>query len=279
MTHDFLQSSDSSSPQVIVTDVRQCDHPDYLRASGWEQPFGDLSFDVVLSLDVLEHLPSPERIRFLGELDRLSRKWILLGAPFSSPEIEEAETRLAQSLMGTRRFLQEHRDLGLPDLAAVRDFYLSKGYTVITFANGYLPSWLYWQVTTQHYFGLNDYEIARRYNALYSTASYPSDNREPAYRHILLIAKSALDPSIEEQLGRLSSISGAAHPIVEHLAFDPNFLDVHERAAALLEKRRKSLIDVQFLINERQKLIELLRRELQVPVWRQVLRRLRSRFR
>ena len=251
-----------------MTDVRQCDHPDYLRASGWEQPFGDLSFDVVLSLDVLEHLPGPERFGSWASSIAFRANGSSWAPRFPRPEIEEAETRLAQSLMGTRRFLQEHRDLGLPDLAAVRDFYLSKGYTVITFANGYLPSWLYWQVTTQHYFGLNDYEIARRYNALYSTASYPSDNREPAYRHILLIAKSALDPSIEEQLGRLSSISGAAHPIVEHLAFDPNFLDVHERAAALLEKRRKSLIDVQFLINERQKLIELLRRELQVPVWR-----------
>jgi len=278
VSHDFFQTDGSSSPEVTVTDVRQCDHPDYLRASAWEQPFDDQSFDLVLSLDVLEHLPESERPRFLSELDRLSRQWILLGAPFSSPEIEKAETRLADSLMGTRRFLQEHRELGLPELAAVQGFYLSKGYTVSTFPNGYLPAWLYWQVTSQHYFGLNDYDLIREYNSLYSAVSYPSDNREPAYRHILLVAKSGITPSVKSELAGLLSNSSEGNSPLEKLALDPSFIELHERAAALLEKRRKSLTDAQFLINERHKLIELLRLEQETPLWHQILRRVRRRF-
>ncbi len=278
VSHDFFQSGESSSPPLVVTDVRQCDHPDYLRASASEQPFDDQSFDLVLSLDVLEHLPGPERPRFLAELDRLSRQWILLGAPFSSPEIVEAEARLSQSLMGTRRFLQEHRELGLPALEPVRDFFLSRRYTVITFPNGYLPSWLYWQVTTQHYFGLNDYEIVRKFNSLYGGISYPSDNREPAYRHILLVAKTGVDPEIKAQLVGLLSGSDQAGTGLESVALDQRFLDLHERAATLSEKRRKSLIDAQFLINERHKLIDLLLREKQTPLWRQILQRFRRRF-
>ncbi len=279
VSHDFLQVQGSRRPEVKVTDVRQCDHPDYMKASALRQPFDDQSFDLVLSLDVLEHLPGDTRTAFLAELDRVSRHWILLGAPFSSAEIEQAEAQLADSLMGARRFLQEHRELGLPALAPIQNFFLSRGYTVITFPNGYLPSWLYWQVTTQHYFALHDYEVTRQYNSLYGRISYPSDNREPAYRHILLVAKSGLQPAVRSELTRLSSTSLPDDAPLVNLALDSSFLALHERIVALLERQRKSLTDVQFLINARQKLIDLLRRELETPLWRQALRRLRSRFR
>ena len=54
-------------------------------------PFPDRSFDIVLTLDVLEHIPERERLKFLGELKRVSRKAVILGAPFKSGEVEEAE--------------------------------------------------------------------------------------------------------------------------------------------------------------------------------------------
>jgi len=275
ISHDFLQ--ESGSPRITVTDVRQCDHPDYLRASAGEQPFADRAFDFVLSLDVLEHLAPANRIGLLEELDRLSRRWILIGAPFASPEVEQAEARLADSLMGARRFLQEHRQLGLPALSEVRDFYLTKGYGVLTFPNGYLPSWLYWQVTTQHYFGLNDYHVARQYNSLYGRLFFPSDNREPAYRHLLLVSKSPLPAAVQLELERLVSPEPTASGETSDLGAQPAFLELHERIARLLEKRQKALTDTQFLINERQKLIVLLRRELETPVWRRLLSRLKRK--
>jgi len=278
VTHDFFEGRDFPSPRITVTDVRQCDHPDYWKAAATSQPFADSSFDLAMSLDVLEHLPESERKAFLEELDRVSRHWILLGAPFASEEVEQAEVRLAESVMQARQFLQEHRELGLPSETFVRDFYVSRGYSVTSFPNGYLPSWLFWQVTTQHYFTLNDYDVTRGYNSLYPSVFFPFDNREPAYRHILLISKTAPDARVQAELAKLtSSPTPDRHPI-EGLAFQPAFLEVHQRATDLGEKRQRALTDVQFLINERQKLVGLLRKELETPLWRQVWRRLRKRI-
>jgi SAM-dependent methyltransferase len=94
LSHDFLQPEESNTPPVRVTDFRQCDHPDCLSAPAWEQPFADRSFDLVMSVDVLEHLAGDQRKAYLEELDRLARRWILLGAPFASVEVDQAEIRL-----------------------------------------------------------------------------------------------------------------------------------------------------------------------------------------
>ncbi len=54
-----------------------------LDATGDRLPFDDGSFDVVVALDVLEHLLEPERL--LSEMKRVSRKEIIIGVPnFSS---------------------------------------------------------------------------------------------------------------------------------------------------------------------------------------------------
>ena len=286
ITHDFFPEEALSWPQITVTDLRQCDHPDCWKASACQQPFAASSFDLVMSLDVLEHLPKNDRSAFLEELDRVSRRWILLGAPFASPEVEQAEARLAESVMHARHFLKEHRELGLPTQEFARDFYLSRGYSVRSFPNGYLPSWLYWQVTTQYYFALNDYDVTRKYNSLYGAVSFARDNREPSYRHVLLISKSPLGAAMDEELSRLVSREMPDRHPTDDLGGQQAFLDIHQRLTDLTEKRQKSLTDVQFLINERHKLIDLMQRELEElkklearPLWRKAWDSLREKIR
>jgi SAM-dependent methyltransferase len=278
VSRDFLQPTGAGAPRVVVSDVRACDHPDYLRAEACRQPFPDQSFDAVLSLDVLEHLDPGRRFTFLEELDRLSRRFIVLGAPFASPEVEEAERRLAQSLMAARRFLKEHIELGLPPRALVEDFFSARGYTLRAFPNGYLPRWRYWQVLTQHYFSFDDYQVTRGLNIVYNRSCYRDDNCEPAYRTIYLVSKAPLSAAQTQALDALvSAAPQGATSCLEALAEQPAFLTAHDRVAQLLEERRKALTDAQFLINGRQRLIEILRRELdETPLWRFVARRLRG---
>lgn len=45
----------------------------------YELPFSDCQFDLVISLEVLEHLESPERA--MQELLRVSKRWILVSVP------------------------------------------------------------------------------------------------------------------------------------------------------------------------------------------------------
>jgi SAM-dependent methyltransferase len=275
VSHDFLQDEESALPPVRVTDFRQCDHPDCLRAPAWEQPFPDRSFDLVMSIDVLEHLSGDQRSDYLEELDRVARRWILLGAPFASAEVEAAETRLA-GLMSARRFLQEHRELGLPEAQAVESFFRSRGYTLLAFPNGYLPRWEYWQIITQHYFALGDYQVARTLNFLYNQACYSSDNRAPAYRTIYLVCKEPAR-SLEQKLKSwLDTAPDAPADCVNEIAHQPQFAELHSRIALLLEQRQKALTDAHFLANARQEYIRMLSQELEEsrkPLWSRAVKR------
>src|SRR6478672_9281829 len=58
--------------------------PGYLQGTGLGLPFPDASFDVVTSLDVLEHIPDPDRPAFLSEIMRVARHAALLINPVQS---------------------------------------------------------------------------------------------------------------------------------------------------------------------------------------------------
>ena len=87
-------------------------------------PFPDSSFDLVVSLDVLEHIPAERRSRHIRELSRVARKQVILCCPLGSFEHVEAERELAswyQEVAGaSHRFLEEHLEIGLPTESEVR---------------------------------------------------------------------------------------------------------------------------------------------------------------
>ena len=69
--------------------------------------------------------------------------------------------------------------------------------------------------------------------------------------------------------------------LVEQLADDPSFLELNERLRDLGEKQTRAFDDVNFLINERQKWIQLLQQDLaqvqeelrNLPLWKLALLR------
>ncbi len=281
-TADFL--SGPNGPAVHTTDLRQGDFPGHLPAPAWRQPFAGGSFDLVLSLDLLEHLPPERRPDFLAELDRVARRWILLGAPRGAPEVDRAEEELSRGLMQSRAFLSEHRELGLPRPADVESFFERLGYQVLSFPNGFLPRWVALQGLTQFFFGLDDAGLFLEFNRLCNRGVYPHDLRSPAYRTVWVIAKQPLPAPQEEALQGLLS-SGEDPGLEELLLRQAAFLGLEQQALALFERRQRSLRDTQFLINERQKLaglqsreISALREELEhTPLWRLARRRWRRR--
>jgi SAM-dependent methyltransferase len=50
-------------------------------AKGGALPFRDGTFDVVLSLDTLEHVPAVERAGFVADLARVGRRYLVVAAP------------------------------------------------------------------------------------------------------------------------------------------------------------------------------------------------------
>ena len=288
-TADFFSELEMDAPvQVRTTDLRHCDHPDHAPAPAWEQPFEDASFDLVLALDVLEHLEPERRADLLSELDRVARSFILIGAPFSTPAVERTEEELAQGLLDTRRFLEEHRTLGLPSLDLVESHFGDRPeYEVHRFPSGYLPRWRAMQVLTQHYFQLNDTTSMTALNRLYNQTCYVPDLAEPSYRTLFLISKTPLS---EGQRKALAALLPGPDPdpdspcSLSEMARHPQFPSLHQRLRELLQERDEAWLNTRFLINERQKLIRLLRREIrrlrtEVPLWKLAVLRLRDKLR
>jgi hypothetical protein len=103
---------------AVVTSLNVEPPADLVIEAGDPLPFADDAFDVVLSTDVLEHVPAGDRAAHLRELVRVARKRVVLCWPLGSPEKDHAErvrqARLQDELGLTLPFLEEHILLGLP---------------------------------------------------------------------------------------------------------------------------------------------------------------------
>lgn len=90
----------------------------HLFASGTALPFADNSFDAVVSIDTLEHLPSNLRLPLLQECVRVCKQGVIIAAPFGSTEhiAHEKELDAYYRVVNGRshQYLSEHIQHGLP---------------------------------------------------------------------------------------------------------------------------------------------------------------------
>ena len=96
--------------QVILVD------PETTGGDGLNLPFEDNSFELVVSVDALEHIPSNSRERFLRELCRVSRKGVFIHYPEARSMPAQ---RLAHSLHPNDQFIREHVEYVLPSTGEV----------------------------------------------------------------------------------------------------------------------------------------------------------------
>lgn len=103
---------------VTVTNLSEGD----VISNALHLPFADESFDVVTSIDVLEHIPCSNRPQFIKELLRVAKLQVVLCAPYGSPEHILCEKDVLEEL--TRKglmddMLAEHVEYGLPALEEI----------------------------------------------------------------------------------------------------------------------------------------------------------------
>jgi hypothetical protein len=100
------------------------DEPADLLVDPHALPFRDATFDATTSLDVLEHVPAPDRPGFVAEMLRVSARRAVLCCPLGTPEhvAAEAETHAwYRELAGEDHpWLVEHAERGLPTLEELR---------------------------------------------------------------------------------------------------------------------------------------------------------------
>jgi len=178
----------------------------YVCADGCALPFQPGRFDLVVSLDSLEHVHRERRESYVLELLAASRAYVLLVAPFSNPETMLAEDLLAAFIRVVNQEeqpqLREHRDYGLPELAAWESYVRERGLAFASFSSGFVHNWLPMMLVKHYVSSIEGADaLHRALDRFYNETLQASDARAPGYRHGLLISKLGRTRELEE-LGR-----------------------------------------------------------------------------
>ncbi len=163
----------------------------FVRGDGCAIPFEARSFDVVLALDVLEHVPADRRPDFLAEALRVASCCVVIAAPFASAEVEAHEERLAgyfRDLHGSEfPWLAEHAAYGLPDLARTLAAVRAAGWSGATRGAGNLALWA--KLMQAHFYVSSEpalLELRGDVDELYNTRVADADWAPPVYRHFVV---------------------------------------------------------------------------------------------
>jgi hypothetical protein len=120
--------------QVVALNIDRSGDVEY---GGKSFPFGSRTFDAVVSLDTLEHLPRKSRKRFVVECTRIARRFVLIAAPLGTPAhsaYEDRLDRLYYRVCGTfNQWLHEHVIYGLPtevELIELKQLVSDQGFSV-----------------------------------------------------------------------------------------------------------------------------------------------------
>jgi Methyltransferase domain len=139
LPHDKITYLDREIPPEMQGDR------DVLVGDATNLDMADGAFDIVIALDVFEHIEPACRADFLHHTSRVSRLVTLLGAPFASAAVSEAENDACTFWNGlfnkSYRWLVEHAENGLPDLMQTKQQLDLLGMKSVHFGHGNLTLW------------------------------------------------------------------------------------------------------------------------------------------
>ena len=216
--------------RIDLVDMEPSNSPGLVLGDGARLPFKDGAFDVVCAFDTLEHVPAPLRAAFVAECRRVARRWVILAGPYADERVAQAETLLQSFLKNklgeAHRYLDEHRQHGLPERAAVEEQLRASGARTAAIPHGNLERWLVLQCLSMYL----DYDPALRelghdFQRWYNAALYASDHAAPCYRHVVVAAfDGAALPDATRLLSPPVAPAGALSPFAQLtpalLAFD-----------------------------------------------------------
>ena len=78
--HAFMLGLDIFLPSILTARKNGC-HDQYIQADVRYLPIAEKSFDVVMSMEVLEHLDRQEGLDFLQALERIARRQVIVTTP------------------------------------------------------------------------------------------------------------------------------------------------------------------------------------------------------
>jgi hypothetical protein len=201
---DFL------SEDITVLDMQPMSEPWHIVGNGTALPFADGTFDVVVTLDALEHVPDVDRDRFVTELYRVSTDLIVVCAPFHHPLTVQAERILFEyikiALGAEHQQLREHLINGLPSLQTTVDLLERLGTEVRVIPSGQIYNWVKMMLVKHFLLSTpSAAELGVLVDEFYNEQFYESDQRPPSYRKVLIALKGRDDLSCRYLLDELAN--------------------------------------------------------------------------
>lgn len=150
------------------------------------------SFDVVVCVDVLEHVPASERRAFLQRMVAASRRGVIVSAPFrDAGSAKETDDRVQASYHAKHGrdypWLAEHEEHGLPALPETRRLLEDAGLQITLAGNGHVP-WLN-ELLGLHVVLLDEpvhRPLLKRIGDRFASELGPFDHLTPVYRHLVI---------------------------------------------------------------------------------------------
>ncbi len=208
-------------------------------------PFAKGAFDIVVAMEVLEHIPAESRQQAMKEWSRVSSKGILFTCPNGEAVIDQERSADAdfQARHGrVHPWLEEHERFGRPTADEVQSILKTLNLTCHRFNNSPLSEWLPMLLVTEQVFEQGDAELFARFNEMLNIRPFRACIQEPAYRSIYAGFKT---PAIDEQAKSIWLGIRAVHSIdsmTEPEPLDPTRL-LASRLSQFIIKHRCQEVD------------------------------------
>lgn len=217
---------------IVIPEHLKAD-PQYIEGDATDlKDISDQTYDLVIALDVFEHIPSNKRNLFISELNRVSKFGVFLGAPFSNSSVNSAEYRgnFYYKMMKKvdHKWLIEHIENKLPILEDTLELISKMNKNFFVFEHGSLEIWeklncYLWKIeggNCESEIVINDY---------YNNQLYHCDISKDNYRKFIFITDNYFvckkiekelkqkfikdDRVFEKKLGDLNGIIGTLNDI------------------------------------------------------------------
>lgn len=208
---DFLPDD-----ETFILDVVPCDKANYILGDGTAIPFEDSSFDLVIAIDTLEHIPIEKRKKFISELARVSSKYVIVMGPFFGENVQLAEKMIFEFSLKTlgqdfadKHPLKEHIENGLPRMDQFEKEIGELNCSYRVFPSGYLYHWLILNFVKHFLFTIPDSDnLHKMIDKYYNLYFYEDDKRDPSYRNMFFIAKDSVKDSLDKVSKNLKHNTG-----------------------------------------------------------------------
>ncbi|WP_411348100.1 methyltransferase domain-containing protein [Paenibacillus sp. WLX2291] len=181
--------------KITYLDIQLPDHlledPQYILGDATAMDFDDNTFDVIVAMDVFEHIFPEQRQNFIWELQRVSREFFVITAPFHSEKVRNAEKRLNtlyRSLYNEGYiWLEEHYINGLPVLEELTEFLEEQNINHSILSHGNVDIWE--RMMSIHFFAVWDSrmnEYRKLIDRFYNENLYNIDYAADSYRKIII---------------------------------------------------------------------------------------------